>query len=180
MRRAGASETSVLLSLGSNIDPAANMVRAYDELCLELEVVAASRLFASVGVGDRPMPEFLNAAIEVRTDLDPFPLKFDLLREIEARLGRRRTADRNAPRTIDLDIALFGDLVIDEPDSGLVVPDPEIPTRAHVAIPLADLSPNRRHPTDGRTLRAIAEELGDRTTVRLAEDPEALRRRLLR
>ena len=169
---------SVLLSLGSNIDPARNVLLALDELGLAVELVAASRVFVSAGFGDREMPAFLNAAVEVRTELEPAQLKHDVLRAIESRLGRRRSADRNAPRQIDLDISLFGDLVLDDPGQGLVIPDPEILTRAHVAVPLADIAPGRIHPGDGRSLGAIAAGLAGRGKLAPAADSEALRRRL--
>lgn len=79
-----------------------------------------------------------------------------MLRAIEAVLGRVRTADKNAPRPIDLDIALWGDRVIEDRAAGLVIPDPDILRWPHVAVPLADVAPDWVHPADGRTLAAIA------------------------
>jgi 7,8-dihydro-6-hydroxymethylpterin-pyrophosphokinase len=98
----------------------------------------------------------LNAALLLLTEMSPARLKFEHLRPIEAALGRIRTENRNAPRTIDLDIALYDEEVIRDPDTGLLVPDPEIVSCAHLALPLADLDPEHRHPTDGRTLGEIA------------------------
>lgn len=153
------SKNSVLLSLGSNIDSRKNLKRAVRQLAASVPVESASRVFLSRGVGKEGMPDFLNAAVEVRTPLAPGELKYGLLREIEARLGRKRSADRNAPRPIDLDIALYGDEVIECEPLGLIVPDPEILTRVHVALPLADLAPRRRHPMTGKTLRSVAKRL---------------------
>ena len=119
------------------------------------------------------MPAFLNAAIELRTRSGPRELKRAVLRRIEQHLGRVRGEDRNAPRTIDLDIAIFDDLVLEEAD--LTVPDPEILTRAHVAVPLADVAPLMRHPVDGRRLREIGAALDDGDSVRPAPEPRALR-----
>jgi 2-amino-4-hydroxy-6-hydroxymethyldihydropteridine diphosphokinase len=68
-----------------------------------------------------------------------------------------RTEDKNAPRTIDLDIALFGDQVLDVGPRH--IPDPEISKYPHIAVPLADLAPQQRHPETGQTLQEIAQGL---------------------
>ena len=67
--------------------------------------------------------------------------------------------DRNAPRTIDLDIALIGDLILDDPSSGLRVPDPEILERGYLALPLAEIGPGVRHPESGELLSEVAARL---------------------
>lgn len=110
---------------------------------------------------------FLNAAARIETSLSPRDLKFGVLRPLEEKLGRRRSADRYAPRPIDLDIAIFGSLVVDEPDRGLVIPDPEIATCAHLALPLADLEPLFRHPVSGETLAQLAAAFADSDSIRL-------------
>jgi 2-amino-4-hydroxy-6-hydroxymethyldihydropteridine diphosphokinase len=165
---------SVLVSLGSNIQPAPNLLSAVARLTSVVTVVAASRVFATVPVAARPMAQFLNAAVEIETDLSPEVLKLEILRDIESALGRVRSHDRNAPRTIDLDISLFGNLVLRDEDLGLEIPDPEILTRPHVAIPLADLAPERVHPISGRSLAEIAGVFAGQEGVCLAPDPEAL------
>ncbi len=139
------------------------MVAAARLLAERCDLRGVSRVFATDAVGGEPeeprdpIPGFLNAAAEIVTRSGPRELKHTILRRIEEELGRVRTQDRNAPRTIDLDIAIFGELVVEE--DGLVLPDPEILTRAHVAVPLADLAPEWRHPADGRLLREIARGL---------------------
>ncbi len=157
----------VLITLGSNIDPGRNLGRALELLRARLAVRAVSRVFESAAVGAAGAPPFLNAAVLVATDLPPRALKYRVLRPLEARLGRRRTADRNAPRTIDLDLALYGDLVLDDPEDGLVLPDPQILTCAHVALPLADLAPDARHPVTGQTLAEIADRFADTPAVQV-------------
>jgi 2-amino-4-hydroxy-6-hydroxymethyldihydropteridine diphosphokinase len=164
--------------MGSNIEPRSNMLAALDALFQHVEVLAASRLFATDAVADEPVPAFLNAAVEIGTTLSPARLKFDVLRAIEADLGRVRSEDRNAPRQIDLDIALFGDRVLQDEVTGLRIPDPDILRYAHVARPLADLAPERLHPVDGRSLREIAETLISSGGVCLAPAPDALLVRL--
>jgi len=96
-------------------------------------------------------------------------LKFGVLRPLEVKLGRRRSADRYAPRTIDLDIAFFGSLVIDDPARGLVIPDPDIGICAHLALPLADLEPLFRHPVSGETLAQLAASFTASESIQLFE-----------
>jgi 2-amino-4-hydroxy-6-hydroxymethyldihydropteridine diphosphokinase len=157
----------VLIALGSNIEPEENLPRAISLLSRECLVEAVSPVYAAEPVGSPEAPMFLNAAVRIRTDLTPQELKYGVLRPLEEKLGRRRSADRNAPRTIDLDIALFGSLVIDDPARGLVIPDPEIGTCAHLAVPLADREPLLRHPVSGETLAELAANFADSDSIRL-------------
>jgi len=146
---------TVLLSLGSNIEPDHHLLQAVWNLSQRVEVVAVSQVFETAPVGGVG-PLFLNTALEIRCVLDPQQLKFEVLRPVEKELGRERSADRNAPRSIDVDISLFGQQVVEDQEVGLQIPDPEILTRAHVAVPLADLAPNWVHPVTGRRLVEIA------------------------
>lgn len=150
---------SVLVSCGSNVDSERNLEAAVELLARVCEIGSVSRVFATRGVGATPMPEFRNAALELKTDLSPGRLKYSVLRDVEARLGRRRTRDASAPRTIDLDISLFGDQAFESEPLGLWIPDPEIETHLHVAVPLADIAPERRHPVSGDSLGEIARRL---------------------
>ena len=97
---------------------------------------------------------FLNGVWRVETALTARQLKFDVLRPIEAQLGRVRGEDAYAARTIDLDVLLFGDLVSDE--VGLCVPDPDIRTRAFILIPLLELDPALTLPDTGEPLVDMA------------------------
>ena len=157
----------ILLSLGSNIDPLVNLERAVHRLGELVTIVAGSRVFRSPPVGAPGTPDFCNAALELETSLDAHALKWNVLRSVEARLGRVRTDDRNAPRPIDLDLALFGSEVIEikntESRRPLRVPDPDILRFVHVVRPLVDLYPDFRHPIDGRPLTEIAEALAAET-----------------
>ena len=152
----------VFITLGSNIAPETNVRRAVFMLRQNhhLALCAASRVYESAPVNAAGMiapdqPVFLNAALLIETDYyTAFSLKYNALRFIELCLGRVRVADKFAPRPIDLDIALYSDQVIDSPY--ITVPDPDILTRAHVALPLADLAPDFKHPITGQTLAAIA------------------------
>ncbi|MGH9381426.1 MAG: 2-amino-4-hydroxy-6-hydroxymethyldihydropteridine diphosphokinase [Thermoanaerobaculia bacterium] len=149
----------VFVGLGSNIHPRENLRRAVTLLEERSRLVAVSPVYRTAAVGRSDLPPFLNAAVELSDARDPAELKYALLRPIEAELGRVRTADRAAPRTIDLDLLLVDGLVLDDPGTGITLPDPEILERPHLALPLADLAPDLVHPTDGRTLAEVAKAL---------------------
>ncbi len=152
--------TKTLISVGSNIEPRRHLPEALRRLGPRLRVLALSRVYETEPVGAAGTPPFLNAAILAETVLAPLDLKHQVLRPVERELGRERGADADAPRTLDLDIAIFGDLVLREPALGLEIPDPDVLSRAHVAVPLADVAPNLRHPVTGETLAEIAARLG--------------------
>ena len=150
------TSVSVLLSMGSNLDPETNLVRAVELLSSRTDLVDVSSVFRTEPVGAPNSPDFLNAAVKIRFVGSPQALKFDVLRPIEDELGRLRSDDRNAPRTIDIDISLFGRLVMYDQDCDLVIPAPEVMTQAHVVLPLADLAPDMIHPVCDETLIEIA------------------------
>jgi len=127
------------IGVGSNIDPEPNIRAAVDLLSNDVEVVAISTFYRTAPVGRADLPDFYNGIIAVETELNPRELKFDVLRKIEMSLGRARTADPNAARTIDLDIELYANTAVSEPD--LVIPDPDILRRPFLALPLLELAP---------------------------------------
>jgi 2-amino-4-hydroxy-6-hydroxymethyldihydropteridine diphosphokinase len=166
----------VLITLGSNIDPETNLPRAVFILRQNhhLVVRSVSRVYESAPINAAgqiapDQAQFLNAAVLIETDYySPFSLKYNVLRFVEKCLGRARTADEFAPRSLDLDIALYADRVIDDPH--LTVPDPDILTRAHVALPLADVAPEWVHPVSGQTLAQIAARWTDAPGIRVRDD----------
>lgn len=169
--------TSVLITLGSNLEPEANLPRALRLLAERVRVARVSKVYETAPVNaageiDPEQPPFLNAAVQIETEIEPVPLKYEVLRAIEAEMGRVRSEDKFAPRVIDLDIALYGDLLLqlDTGDMRLVLPDPDILERPHVALPLADLAPDLMHPTAGQTLSAIAGTFAGYTTIRPRPD----------
>ena len=102
-------------------------------------------------------PAFLNAVARLQTSLSPRELLTRCL-EIEAHLGRRRDpAHRNAPRTLDLDLLLYDEVILDEP--GLVLPHPRLHERHFVLAPLAELAPHLVHPTLRRPIRLLLHDL---------------------
>ena len=160
----------VLVSLGSNIDPVTNLPLATRQLTGLVRVEKASVVFESDPVNAPGTPRFCNAALAIRTDLEPRDLKLEVLRPIEAALGRVRSEDRNRPRPIDLDIALFGSRVVEDPAGGLEIPDPGILHYAHVILPLAHIAPDIRHPVTGETLQQIALRFGNAAGLRVRGD----------
>ncbi len=147
--------TQVFVALGSNIDPQRNLREAVWRLAQVCDVRAVSPVYETAPIGKMDQPNFLNAAVLIETDLNPDELKAQVLQRIECELGRVRTADKNAPRPIDLDITLFGDRVVQVGQRQ--IPDPDLLRYAHIAVPVADLAPSFRHPETGQTLQTIAQ-----------------------
>ncbi|MHB1317341.1 MAG: 2-amino-4-hydroxy-6-hydroxymethyldihydropteridine diphosphokinase [Anaerolineae bacterium] len=150
--------TRVYVLLGSNLDAERNLQRAVSLLAEQLTIVGVSPVYESTPVGYSEQPCFLNAAVAIETELNPSRLKNGVLRPVEAALGRVRTRNKSGPRTIDLDIVLYGDRVL--VCGGKRIPDPDLDRRAHVALPMAALAPGLRHPETGETMLAIAGRLG--------------------
>jgi 2-amino-4-hydroxy-6-hydroxymethyldihydropteridine diphosphokinase len=143
----------VAVALGSNLgDRRAHLDFAVAKLRSLLRHVAVSRYHDTVPVGiTGPQPLYLNAAATGEATLSARDL-LDALLAIEAARGRERPFP-NAPRTLDLDLILYGDLVIDGP--GLTVPHPRFRERRFVLEPLAEIAPEAVDPVTGRTIREL-------------------------
>jgi 2-amino-4-hydroxy-6-hydroxymethyldihydropteridine diphosphokinase len=153
------------IGLGANLGEREAQIRlALDDLARlpASQLVRASSLYDSEPVGEPDQPNFLNAVAELETELTARQLLWNLLL-IERRLGRTRTR-RWGPRTIDLDLLLYGPLVIDEPD--LQVPHPELTRRSFVLVPLVELDPMLVHPVTGETLITHLTSLKTRPPVK--------------
>lgn len=143
------------VALGSNIDSpheqVLTAVRELDELA-NTRVVARSALYRTAPVGYLDQPDFVNAVAKIATSLNPFDLLNALL-EIERAHGRSREF-KNAPRTLDLDLLLYEDLVLEEP--GLTLPHPRLHERAFVLVPLNDIAPTLKIPGRGSVAQLLA------------------------
>jgi len=169
-----------VISIGSNIEKERHLPEAIRLLRRNrrIDVRKVSRFFESAPVdGPEDAPDFFNAAIVACTDLDPHELREEL-RHIEEVLGRVRTDDKNAPRTIDLDLVYYGDVVAEFDDWQL--PDPAANVAPHVAIPIADVAPHWIDPISGKTaydlmlqVDAAAEAVKPVTSIRLASPYES-------
>jgi 2-amino-4-hydroxy-6-hydroxymethyldihydropteridine diphosphokinase len=158
----------VVIALGSNIAPEFNLPRAVDAIGDVTRVVKCSTVWQSAPVGFSEQPDFCNAAVLIETELTPHSLKAELLR-IEAELGRvRDPRNKNGPRTIDLDLALYADDVIDDPV--ITVPDPEILHRPFLAVPVAELVPLMPHPVTGKLMAVIARSCGGTKSLTARND----------
>lgn len=127
------------IAVGSNIEPQENIIRALLDLKIIQPITAVSNFYKTSAVGRPGQPDFFNGIIKIQSALDPRRLKFNVLRKIENQLGRIRTSDKFAPRTIDLDIILYGTQIINEAD--IKIPDPSIRLYPFVAVPLLELAP---------------------------------------
>ena len=148
--------THAYIGLGANLGPReATLLRAVERLAAEDEitVLELSSLRDTEPVGVTDQPEFLNGALAVETTLSPREL-LDALMRIERELGRVRGAERFGPRTIDLDLLLYGDEVVEEP--GLTVPHPRLHERRFALEPLAELDPELDIPGRGRVADLLA------------------------
>jgi 2-amino-4-hydroxy-6-hydroxymethyldihydropteridine diphosphokinase len=149
----GRAATLVAVALGSNVgDRRAHLDFAVLELQPLLTRLTVSRYYDTVPVGvSGPQPLFLNAALIGRSTMSA-PALLETLQAIEQARGRERPYP-NAPRTLDLDLILFGDAVIDQP--GLTIPHPRFRERRFVLEPLADIAPAMVDPVSGRTMAEL-------------------------
>ncbi|MGL6627305.1 2-amino-4-hydroxy-6-hydroxymethyldihydropteridine diphosphokinase [Aeromonas jandaei] len=157
--------TTIYISLGSNIERERHIRAGLDALYAAFGELRVSRVFESEAVGFNGRP-FYNLVAAAETDL-PLVTVCQLLREMEFAHGREPDAKKFAPRTLDLDLLLYGDLVCETP---LVLPRGEILTNAFVLWPLAELAPGLRHPIDGRTMGELWESY-DKASQQLSPIP---------
>ncbi len=151
----------VCIELGGNIQPQSYLPRAAQELRARFTVLKYSQVWETPPVGCEGCENFLNAALLIETSLDPSELKATF-RQIEAQLDRVRTADKYAPRTIDIDTLIYdGDIV-----------ESEIWEYAHLAVPVAELMPQAKNRETGENLQKIAQRLLNEAEIKLRKDVE--------
>lgn len=150
---------SAYLLIGSNIEPVANIRKTLIELCHFGIIKRISHTWQTPSYGSQG-PDFINLAIEFITPLSLEELKKDAIGTTENSLGRYRTKDKNAPRTIDLDIIIFDDILLDQ----------TIWSRVYIAIPLAELQPDLTHPISHIPLSNIANDLVKLHPIRERKD----------
>ena len=150
------------IALGSNLpsssgSPQATLEAALEELAALGRIVARSGLYATEPVGYADQPAFLNAAVALETDLDPEPL-LDRLLAIELHFGRDRSHGiRNGPRTLDLDLILYDDQILNS--ERLTLPHPRMHERSFVLLPLAEIAPEQIHPGLNKTMKELLQIL---------------------
>lgn len=149
------------VGVGSNLgEKAANSLNGIAALAADgrCRVLKQSKLYQTEPVDYLDQDWFVNAAVKIETDLDPFQL-LAALQGIQKKAGRVQDTVRFGPRILDMDIIFFDDAVIDHPD--LVLPHPRMHLRRFVLKPLCDLDPMLRHPLLNRTVRDLLDHLED-------------------
>ncbi len=157
--------------MGSNLGDRVETIRKAKEMVSSIpgvSVAVSSSLYVTepVGISDQPM--FINAVLEIETDLSPEELFFEL-KDIEAKLGRTETI-RLGPRVIDIDILLFGDRIVEEED--LTIPHPEMAKRGFVLVPLCEIAPEIKHPRLKKKIKELVDRLGDISGVEKIEEAQ--------
>jgi 2-amino-4-hydroxy-6-hydroxymethyldihydropteridine diphosphokinase len=160
---------TVYLSLGSNLgERRENLEQAISRLGELGNVTGVSSFYETEPVEYRDQPWFLNCAVAIETELMPKQLLGRVM-AIEQALGRRRGGRPKGPRSIDIDILLFGNSIIETGD--LVVPHPAMHQRRFVLEPLAEIAPDVRHPVFKRTIRELRDVLPAADVVKRLRDP---------
>jgi 2-amino-4-hydroxy-6-hydroxymethyldihydropteridine diphosphokinase len=152
---AGDVTSDVLVAAGSNVEPMPNLRRALDVLRREFPGLRVSNAYANAAVGFEG-DDFVNLVVRFATDVS-VPQVLARLHEAEAACGRARDAPKWAPRSMDLDVLLYGDLVCAEP--GLTLPRPDLLRRPYMLGPAAEIAPQVVHPTARRTLAELWREM---------------------
>lgn len=158
---------TVFLSLGSNIDDRVKNLRsALDLLEDAVQIERVSSVWETEPWGLNDQPWFLNIVCRGETDFSPHEL-LGLIKKIERKLGRRRTV-RYGPRTIDIDILLYNERIVRDPD--LEIPHPRLAERAFVLYPLSEVAPEATHPVTGKSVDAMMAELDNAEVARKLTD----------
>lgn len=139
---------TAVIGLGSNIQPEVHLLQAAQRLSEHVEICEVSQIYQNPAQGSDG-PDYLNAALLIRTALSKLELKEKILCRIEEDLDRQRSKDKNADRTIDLDILCFDGLCLDE----------ELWSRAHVSVPAAEVAPHLQNPSNGEKIQEAAHRL---------------------
>ncbi|MCF7797092.1 MAG: 2-amino-4-hydroxy-6-hydroxymethyldihydropteridine diphosphokinase [Lentisphaeria bacterium] len=158
---------SVVVSLGSNLnDPLKQLAVALEYMREEFTSLQVSSFYLTDPVGGPDQPDFVNACALFETQLSPAQL-LTKLQQIEAASGRTRDGRRNEPRSLDIDIILYADLVLDEPD--ITLPHPRFRKRRFVLEPLAEIGPHLTDPVSGKTILELLQHCPDSHRVERIE-----------
>ncbi len=143
--------TPVLVAAGSNIEPVRHLAAAVRDLAQDFPGLRRSAAYRNAAVGFDG-DDFINLVVAFDSELAPAAI-LARLHAIEARCGRAREAPKWAPRSMNLDLLLYGDLVLDTP--ALRLPRPDLARRAYMLGPATEVAPDLRHPTLGLTLAEL-------------------------
>ncbi len=146
---------SAYVAVGSNIEPERHIIQAVRILSETMPLTGISTFYVTPPIGRPEQDDYLNGILRITCAQSARALKYDVLRPIEKALGRIRTPDKYAARTMDLDVAVFGEMVVDEPD--LVIPDPDLLRRPFLAAALLTLEPDFVVPGIGTALKDLVD-----------------------
>lgn len=162
------------IGIGSNIEPEDNVRKSLIYLRDKFKVTKISTVYLTKAIPPN-QPDYYNCVVEIKTNLDPFYIKY-VLRKIEEKLGRVRSENKYMPRTIDLDLLLYGNLVINSDE--LIIPNPEI-VRPFVIIPLYELNEDLVIPNINKSLKEIIKSVNGDDMKPLNDYTEELRKEVL-
>jgi len=162
------------IGIGSNIEPERNITYALARLSKHVDITGISSFYKTASLLRENQDDYLNGVWQISTSILPEKLKFGVLRRIEKELHRNRESDKYAPRTIDLDLLLYGDVVLQE--DNLTIPDPDISKRSFIAFPLSELNPDLVMPDTNKPLIDILSVLSKENMVLDEAFTEKLRR----
>ena len=168
------SIAEAFIGVGSNIRPERNITDALARLSKHVDIKGISTFYKTTPILRKDQDDYFNGVWQISTSMSPEKLKFDVLRKIEQELHRNRESDKYASRTIDLDILLFGDLIIQE--ENLIIPDPDIYKRSFIAFPLYELHPALIMPDTKKPLIDILSALSKDSMIPDLTFTESLRR----
>ncbi|MCK4591782.1 MAG: 2-amino-4-hydroxy-6-hydroxymethyldihydropteridine diphosphokinase [Candidatus Latescibacteria bacterium] len=156
--------TTIYIGLGSNLDDREAFInQAVEKLSQKIQILSVSSLYETAPLGVTQQPPFLNAVLKANTSFSPREL-LNFTQLIEKRLGRKRTQPWS-PRTVDLDLLFYDDLVLEEPN--LIIPHPRLHQRAFVLIPLCEIEPLLLHPVLKKPVCLLLKENCEQQSVRL-------------
>lgn len=159
------------LSLGSNIEPESNIIACIRMLRKVCKITGLSQVYETKALGDLSQPDYLNAVVRCKSDLTPMQLQKKVIERIETNLGRTRSGDKFDARTIDIDIILVNRDILKIEHRP--IPSPEILSRAFVAIPIAEIEPELRHPITDQSMLEISAGFANEAANMLAR-PDVL------
>jgi 2-amino-4-hydroxy-6-hydroxymethyldihydropteridine diphosphokinase len=143
------------ISVGSNINAKINLIRSLRLLSVLVKIKGISPVYVTEAENRPRQHDYLNCVIQICTRMKPLQLKYNILRRIEALLGRKRTKDKFAARTIDLDLIVYGK--VKSKSSKLSIPDPVILKRQYIALGLYKLNPGLNIPGLGKIKKIVSE-----------------------
>ncbi len=155
------------IGVGSNINPEFYIEKALDLLNKKVDITGISSFYKTKPLLNKNINDFINGVWQINTSLEPDKLKHDILKKIEKKLHRKKIKDKYSSRTIDLDLLLYDNKVIN--NDNIKIPDPDIYTRAFILLPLYELDPKIILPDTGKYIKDIINDFNTNDMVLMKE-----------